>query len=439
MQALTLSLAVIISFAALLLPPARAFAIYIIALLFYPVYLVVRLGPLDISVARIVVAVLLLRCFLNAELRSKFKWRRLDSWVTFAVLTNFSIALASWKMPMAELLENLAGNLMDTYLAYLAARFCLTDYKAIVTSLKWIAIALVPLAILGAVESYTGWGPYNKLLIYCPWQEISEPTLNVRSGFYRAAGPFSHPILFGIVFAMFLPLVFWLRHQGGKWRFGSYIIIGILVIGVLSSMSSGPVMMLVFVLFFLFLERHKTYVKPILISVVISCFLVNLISNRTFYHVLASYADPIGGSGWHRAKLIDLAIEHFSEWWLAGYGMQDPGWGQSLGMTWTDITNYYLFNGVRYGMPGVIAFCGVLVFSVVILVRLHMFTKQPLLKSWCWALGSVSIALSIAFNGILLFGQSATLFYCILGFVGSSDNFIIPNNTLSRVVVKKLY
>ncbi|HPS55952.1 MAG TPA: hypothetical protein PLP05_10160, partial [Sedimentisphaerales bacterium] len=309
----------------------------------------------------------------------------------------------------------------------------------IVTSLKWIAIALVPLAILGAVESYTGWGPYNKLLIYCPWQEISEPTLNVRSGFYRAAGPFSHPILFGIVFAMFLPLVFWLRHQGGKWRFGSYIIIGILVIGVLSSMSSGPVMMLVFVLFFLFLERHKTYVKPILISVVISCFLVNLISNRTFYHVLASYADPIGGSGWHRAKLIDLAIEHFSEWWLAGYGMQDPGWGQSLGMTWTDITNYYLFNGVRYGMPGVIAFCGVLVFSVVILVRLHMFTKQPLLKSWCWALGSVSIALSIAFNGILLFGQSATLFYCILGFVGSSDNFIIPNNTLSRVVVKKLY
>ena len=38
---------------------------------------------------------------------------------------------------------------MDSYFAYLAARLCLTDYKAIVTSVKWVAIALIPLAILG--------------------------------------------------------------------------------------------------------------------------------------------------------------------------------------------------------------------------------------------------------------------------------------------------
>lgn len=419
MQVLTLTLAAIISCSVLLLRPARAYSVYIITLLFYPVYLVVRLGPLDISLVRIVVAVLLLRCMLNVGFRNKFIWCRLDSWVTFGAIVSLCIPLVAWKMPMAKSFENSSGHLMDTYFAYMATRLCMTDYKASVTSVKWIAIALVPLAILGVVESYTGWGPYYKLINYCPWQQVSEPTLNIRSGFYRAIGPFSHPILFGVAFAMFVPMVYWLRHQGGNWRVGSYIITGMLAIGALSSMSSGPVMMLIFTFCFLFLERHKNYVKPILILSAISGVLVEVLSNRTFYHVLASYADPIGGGGWHRAKLIDIAIERFGEWWLAGYGSQDPGWGEALGMAWTDITNHYLVAGVQYGMLGIIALCGILVVSVSMLVRLHKSTKDPLLRSWCWAMGSVIVAFIIAFNAFCLFGQATTLFYCILGFAGS--------------------
>lgn len=436
MQALTLILAAIISCAVLLSPPARAFSIYIITLLFYPVYLVVQLGTLDISLARIVVTILLLRCLLNARIRAKFKWCSLDWWVTFGAIANLCIALAAWKMPMMKSLENEAGHLIDTYFAYLAARLCLTDYKAIVTSVKWIAIALVPLAMLGVIESYTGWGPYYKLVKYCPWQQVSEPTLNIRSGFYRAIGPFSHPILFGAAFAMFLPMVYWLRHQGGSWRTMSYIIIGILAIGALSSMSSGPVMMLIFATCFLLLERHKNYVKPILILIAVSCVLVQVLSNRTFYHVLASYADPIGGSGWHRAMLLDMAIKHFSEWWLVGYGQQDPGWGAALGMTWTDITNHYLVAGVKYGMLGVIALCGVLIVSVRMLIRLYKSNRSPLLMSWYWAMGSVIVAFIISFNAFHLFGQANTLFYCILGFVGSSANV---SSCSDHIQLKRIY
>ncbi len=379
MQALTLTLAVIISCAVLLLRPARAFSVYIIALLFYPMYLGVRLGTLDICLARIVVAVLLLRCLLNIQLRDKFNWCRLDSWVTFGAIARLCIAIAAWKMPMAKSFENSSGYLMDSYFAYVTARLCLTDYKAVVTSVKWIAIALVPLAILGVVESYTGWGPYYKLVVYCPWQGVAEPSLSIRSGYYRAVGPFSHSILFGATFAMFLPMVYWLRHQGRNWRMISYIITGVLVFGILSSMSSGPVMMLIFVSCFLLLERYKNCIKPILILVAISFVFVEMLSNRTIWHVFASYADPLGGSGWHRAKLLDLAIEHFGEWWLVGYGMQDPGWGASLGMTWTDITNHYIIAGVKYGMLGVIALCGTLAVSVSTLVRLHRSVSLPLL------------------------------------------------------------
>lgn len=428
MQATTLILATIVSCAVLLLPPARAFSIYVITLLFYPVYLVVQLGTLDISLARIVVTVLLLRCLLNVQLGDKFNWCRLDSWVTFAAIANLCIALAAWKWPMLKSLENESGHLTDTYFAYLVARLCLTDYKAVVTSIKWVALALVPLAMLGVVESYTGWGPYYRLVVYCPWQQVTEPTLNMRSGFYRASGPFNHSILFGAVFVMFLPMVYWLRHQGGSWRSLRYLLVGALVVGALSSMSSGPVMMLVFTSCFLLLERFKHYVKPIIILVIISLVLVGVASNRPIYHVLASYADPIGGSGWHRAKLIDVAIERFGEWWLAGYGRQDPGWGAALGMTWTDITNNYLVAGVKYGMLGVIALCGVLVVSISMLIRLHNSTKDPLLMSWYWAMGSIIVALIISFNAFCLFGQTNTLFYCILGFVGSSANMSLRSD-----------
>jgi hypothetical protein len=422
MQALTLTFAGLVSLAVLMLPPAHAFSIYVITLLFYPVYLVVQLGPLDISAARIVVAVLLLRGLLNARLRAKFKWCRLDRWVTFAAIANLCVALVAWKVPMAKSFEKEAGYMMDTYFAYLAARLCLTDYKATLTSIKWLAIALIPLALLGVIESYTGWAPYYKLFAYCPWVQVTEPVLSERTGFYRAIGPFSHPIMFGTAFAMFLPLVYWLRHQSGYWRTGSRLVAGFLAIGTLSSMSSGPVMMLVFASCFLLLERFKQLVKPLIIFAVISCVLLEVISNRTFYHVLASYADPLGGSGWHRARLIDLAIEHFNEWWLLGYGLQDPKWGEFLGMSWTDITNHYVMAGIAYGVLGVIGLCSILAVSIGTLVKLHKSATSPPLASLYWALGVIVVSLVISFNSFTLFGQAETLFYCILGFVGSSVN-----------------
>lgn len=422
MQSLTLLIAAIASCFVLYLPPAQAFAVYVISLLFYPVYLVVQLGPLNISVGRIVVAVLLLRCLLNIRIRANFKWCRLDWWVTFGAIANLCIALVAWKMPITKSFQNESGHIMDTYFAYLAARLCLTDYKTAVTSIKWIGLALIPLAVLGVIESYTGWGPYYRLVVYCPWRQVTEPSLAERVGFYRAIGPFSHSIMFGTAFTMFLPMVYWLRHQGGRWRSLNCLLIGALVVGVLSSMSSGPVVMLIFTSCFLLIERFKQFVKPIIILVAISCVLVGVVSNRTFYHVIASYVDPIGGGGWHRAKLMDLAIEHFNEWWLAGYGQIDPGWGESLGMSWTDITNHYLVIGVKYALLGIITLCGVLAVSISMLIQLHNSIQYPLLKSYYWALGSVMVALIISFNAIHLFGQAETLFYCILGFVGSSAN-----------------
>jgi hypothetical protein len=257
-----------------------------------------------------------------------------------------------------------------------------------------------------------------------------------RFGFARAVGPFSHAILFGGGFAMFLPLIYYLHKEKGDWRTLSYVILVIALLGALSSMSSGPWVMVIVVIFCLVMERQKQLVKPMFVFFVISCILIGIASNRPFYHVIASWSNPLGGASWHRARLIDLAIEHFDEWWMVGYGDKDPGWGPQLGMGRTDVTNEYILNGIRYGIFGVIALCAVLAKAFRGLVSTYRRMSDPIIKSLCWAFGSLLFSIVIAWISVSFFGQLSTLVYCCFGIIGSlcspDFNWQIPNR-ISRL------
>jgi hypothetical protein len=380
----------------------------------------VQLGPLDISAARIVGGVLFMRCLFDASIVGKFKWCKLDTWIMIMMGVTVVVPLIAWQMPSMKVLENRSGFIMDSYMAYFLARFCISDYRSIITVARWVTPVVVALAVLGMIESVYGYQPFNALRRFCPWRPTA-PSLaeNMRSGYYRAVGPSGHPILFGISFVMFLPMIWSLRHEKSSWKTWAYVGGIFASIGAMSSMSSAPWMMICMIWGCLMMERFKYLAKPLLGFIVGSCFIVDVISNRTFYHVMASYANPIGGSGWHRAKLIDLAIENFNEWWLMGYGGLDPGWGSRLGMTWTDITSHYISVGVFYGVWGVIGLVGMMLTAVLLLIRAHNRAKDPTFKSWCWAFGSLLTVLAISFTSCTLFDQTRTHFYGMLGMIGS--------------------
>lgn len=419
MQGVTLTIALILSTLVIMLRPKYAFVAYIIGLLWYPAYLAVSIGTIDILVGRFVVAVLLMRCFFDDKIRCKFTWNRLDTLVTLSMVVYVGAYLITQVNPVAKTLEGRAGFVMDTWCAYLAARFIITDRSKLISIIKCISIALIPLAILGIIESVTGWQPYAPLWRFSPWFRGGPVVSEGRFGFARAIGPFSHAILFGGGFAMFLPLIYWLRKEKGDWRNLAYIIFGIAFLGALSSMSSGPWVMVIVVLFCLFMESHKKFIKPMFVFFVLWCILIGIASNRPFYHVIASWANPLGGASWHRAKLIDLAIEHFDEWWMVGYGDKDPGWGPQLGMGITDVTNEYILNGVRYGILGVIALCAVLAKSFRGLIATYRRHTQPAMKSLCWAFGCLLFSITVAWMSVSFFGQLSTLVYCSIGMIGS--------------------
>jgi hypothetical protein len=419
MQGVTLTFAIIVSLLVIALRPPYALAAYIAGLLWYPGYLAVSVGTIDILVGRLVVTVLLLRCVFDDGIRSRFTWSRLDTFVTLSMVTFFVPYFITSDQPASATLEGRSGFLMDTWCAYLAARFVATDRKRLVSVVKCTSVVLVPLALLGVVESVTGWQPFAPLWRFSPWFRGGEYLSEGRFGFARAVGPFSHAILFGGGFAMFLPLIYYLRHEKGSWHSLAYILSGAALLGALSSMSSGPWVMVIAVVFCLAMERHRQWLKPLLVFLAISCIFIGIASNRPFYHVIASWANPLGGAGWHRAKLIDLAVGRFNEWWMLGYGDKDPGWGPELGMGMTDVTNEFILTGVRYGIAGVIALCLVLATAFRGIIRTHRRLADPVAKSFCWAFGSLLFSVVVAWMSVSFFGQLLPLFYCCLGMIGS--------------------
>jgi len=313
---------------------------------------------------------------------------------------------------------------MDTWFAYIVARFVVTDRATLISIIKCISVVLVPLAILGVIESVTGWQPFLPLFRFCPWYGGVGKILERRWGLSRAVGPFSHPILFGCGFVMFLPLIYYLRHEKNNWRVWGYVLSGVALIGALSSMSSGPWVMVIVVIFCMAMERQKRWVKLMLIFFASFCLFIGVASNRPFYHVVATYANPLGGSSWHRAKLIDCALEHFDEWYLLGYGDRDPGWGPSLGMSATDVTNEFILNGVRYGILGIVVLWGVLTTAFRDLLHMYKKAQNPEMKSLSWVLGTILFSVMVTWMSVSFFGQLMPLFYCILGIIGSSFRFV---------------
>lgn len=422
MEGVTLTIAIIFALLVIILRPGYALSAYITALLWYPRYQVVNIGTIEISVSRIVVGVLLLRCLCDSRIRRKFTWSQLDTWVAFSMVVYVVIICIT--QPLSSAVENRMGFLMDTWFVYMVVRFIVSDRTTLVSVIKCAGLTLAPLAILGVAESITDWRPFALLLRNAP---VFEHLMSYESrwGFNRAIGPFSHSILFGCCFVIFLPLIYCLRHHKNYWHGLAYILSGVALFGGLSSMSSGPWVMTIVAIFCMAIERHKRLVKPLLIFFVSSCIFIGVASNRPFYHVIASYANPLGGSGWHRAKLVDCAIEHFDEWYLLGYGDRDPGWGESLGMTITDVTNEFILNGVRYGILGIVVLCGVLTAAFRDVLRTWKKTQDPQVRSLCWSFGSILCSLIIAWMSVSFFGQLIPLFYCILGMIGSLPNLVV--------------
>jgi len=427
MVTVTLLISVVASIMVLFLSPVHGLIVYLAAFAYYPSYLSAPLGTIDFTVRRIVILAIFAKLFLQTDLPGRFKFTMLDKFVITYFLAEI-LAGATTAQSLGAFLENRAGAIFDMVLPYFAVRLIIINKDRYLILLKGILFSAAPLAIFGFYQCLTG----RNLLGFIPGQFYSEPPM--RFGFYRAALTFSHSIMFGLYFAMLGPVCAGLWYSIRKNRWLYTIAISLMALGVFSSMSSGPILAAVLAILFIALYRFRQYWKIVVAVVTLMCGSVEIISNRHFYDVLGDFTfNP--RTAWYRSKLIDVVLSRggMSGHWLIGYGEVDPGWAPKIdGRDHTDMVNQYLLVLSCYGLMGLIPFIAVIVASLKIIFGVLRAGKADSDTWLAWCLLGTMSGLLCAFMSVSLFGPPTTVFFMILGFVGSLPLITSGNSRLAN-------
>jgi hypothetical protein len=141
-------------------------------------------------------------------------------------------------------------------------------------------------------------------------------------------------------------------------------------------------------------------------------------------YFLMARIDITGGStGWHRAALLQGAIEYLNEWWLAGtdYTRHWMPTGIPANEFHTDITNHYLLMGVFGGLPLMLLFIWVIFAAFGIVSKALLLNQNaPIERQFLiWTLGSILFAHVTNFFSIAYFDQSVVFLDLLFASIGA--------------------
>jgi len=146
------------------------------------------------------------------------------------------------------------------------------------------------------------------------------------------------------------------------------------------------------------------------------------------WYLVAKVSSVSGGSGWHRAHLMDMAFKHLDLWWFSGMDVKDTGdwFPYVLSITGgADITNQYLLYGIDAGLLAMFLFIGLLVLasrniSKALRVALSGETttstgNEPLI----WGMGVMLAIHCVNWLSITYFDQTYVVWYFQLAVIAS--------------------
>lgn len=370
----------------------------------------IEVGPLHFPVIRILVAIGVCRVIIRSE-RLERGMNTLD-WLM--------VAWAVWALT-SSLFHNEPGKVLINHLGlvynacgiYFLLRVFCSSMNDVVTVCVMTALLLVPLSAVMLLERISG---YNMFSTLGGVPEHSE----IRDGKARAQGPFTSSILAGTVGAVTLPLMVGLWQRRPK--IASAGIVACIMI-IIASVSSGPILSAIWGIGALLMWHWRTHMRLIRWLAVLGYIGLDLIMNAPAYYLLARIDLTGSSTGWHRAVLIETALKHLSEWWLAGtdYTRHWLDYGVLWSPDHIDITNHYLDQGVHGGLPLMFLF-------IAILAKGFSFVGQSLRKAsrvpselriLIWSAGAALFAHTATCMSISYFDQSVLFLYLTLAVIGS--------------------
>lgn len=358
-------------------------AIILILLFMVPPDVTVRAGPLNFPIYRLYLLVVTPLCLIKYL---GIKKNPVDFLILAYVLSGaaalaYNHGTSEWQY---------AGILfVETVTPFLLARIFISDrsrFEDFVRLYFALVLIILPFAIY---ESLTG----DHLLRDVARKAMGYGPLGgrpARMGLERAYGPFEHPIHYGFFCSVIFGLVVATTKSVGNLVFRWAAI----SVAVFVSLSSGP--LLSFMLQNMLKSwdlgtRWLAYRWRILAMIFAVLYVViDLVSNRTPFHVLVSYGTFRLASAYNRIHIWNYGSASVAKHPIFGIGLNE--WERAPWMS-SSMDNFWLLTAVRYGLPTLFLLSLALGLLFVQLGRKNVSGDvADYRKGWCISLVALIIA-----------------------------------------------
>jgi hypothetical protein len=423
-QHYSITIAIVGSILSLILPKRYAIVPLAVSIILYPSTLLVPPKNLSLTAQRYIAFVLFVRCIIQGSIRSQFKWR----WVDTAAMAYFLLLTLSMVVALPEAgpaINNRGGFFLSAMLPYFCVRFLVVDRPALYAVLKGWLWCAVPLVMVGIYQMYTGDSPYFKILRYSQfWVRAPNSKWDMRPVFgdlyYRASGPIFGFIMFGWYFALWIASatnLFFQRRNIFPW----IVAYCALPVGVMTSIASGPFMMMVFSAGFCLLFPFRRYWKPAVMTVAAMWLALIVGANRTPMEFMALFGKD-QASSWYRVGLQNFTLKGggMNGHWITGYG-HIPIHYQS---NFNDLCIHWVWLLVVHGIMGLIGFYGFLAVASLSMWRARTLSKKPEDHWFLWSLLATLTASILGMLLVTLFSEVYFIYHMFIGIVANSDIII---------------
>ncbi len=310
---------------------------------------VLPIGPLNLSVYRIVLVIAILPC-LVMWLQGKAGRKRPGDFGLF--LFCLWAAVAFVVVQGIETSVEPAGILfIESMGSYLLARVCIRnarDFQNMVVFVAKLIVCLLPFAIF---EWVTG---TNLLLLAfgAVFRTEAITRMAPRMGLWRVQGPFSHSILFGTFCASMLALTC-LATKGRLSGTSRGLLTGLVGFAALLSMSSAPIGGLVVqIALLLWNKTFRNFAGrwKLLWAIALAGYLVvEFGSNQTPAQFYISHFTFDQQTGWYRLWIWDYGSASVANHPIFGIGL--ASWARPAWMSGDSVDNFWLLMAMRHGLP----------------------------------------------------------------------------------------
>jgi hypothetical protein len=374
--------------------------------LYLPLGVGMQVGSFHFYAVRFLLVIALVRVFVRRE-SLKGPLNGLDKLMLLWAVP--ALASALFQPDVSTALVTRLGLVFTACGSYFVLRLLCPSIAEVTQLCRITAILLVPLAGAMLYETITGDSAFSALGANVPV---------VRNGIVRAQGAFAHPILAGSVGAACLPLAaaLWREH----WAAAVAGVAAALTIA-FTSASSTPVAGVFAGITAMLMWRCRNHMRLLRWMAVLGFVGLEIVMNAPAYYVLTRIDLTGSSTSWHRAALIEAAINHLSEWWLTGtsYTRHWLPYGVPWSANHVDFTNHYLRMGVDGGLPLMLLFIAILAGGFSLVGRAWRSAVPAESGTTIWALGASLFVHATAFVSVSYFDQSAIFLYVTLAAIGS--------------------